>query len=82
MILLSGYDNRLYTDMLISEGSWSKKRIKTHTRDTSGTDYARTEVLWMNKQFVHAKELGRVPIRLSKKESIDNKVNPPRCRQR
>ena len=80
MILLSGYNNKLYKDMLITESGWSKKIIKTHTRDTSGTDYARTEVLWMNKQFVHANELGRVPIRLSKKESIENKVNPSRSR--
>jgi hypothetical protein len=38
----------------------------------------RTEVLWMNEQFMHAKALGRVPVNLSKKERIDNKVNPPR----
>jgi DNA adenine methylase len=80
MILLSGYDNKLYNDMLVAGAGWKKKKIKTHTRDTSGTDYERTEVLWMNKQFVHAKKLGRVPIRLTKKERVDNKVNPPRSR--
>lgn len=80
MILLSGYDNKLYQKMLVKDGGWTKKKIKTHTRDTTGKDYARTEVLWMNERFVHAKELGRVPIRLSKKERIDNKVNPPRAR--
>ena len=78
MILLSGYDNKLYKDMLITGGGWSKKKIETHTRDTSGKDYARTEVLWMNERFIHAKKLGRVPIRLSKKERKDDKVNPPR----
>ena len=80
MILLSGYDNKLYQEMLVRNGGWSKKTIKTHTRDTTGKDYARTEVLWMNERFVHAKQLGRVPIRLSKKEKVDNKINPPRPR--
>lgn len=80
MILLSGYDNKLYQQTLVSGGGWSKKKIKTHTRDTTGKDYARTEVLWMNQRFVRAKQLDRVPIRLSKKERHDNKVNPPRVR--
>ena len=48
MILLSGYDNALYETMLVKDGGWTKKKIKTHTRDTTGKDYARTEVLWMN----------------------------------
>jgi DNA adenine methylase len=80
MILLSGYANNLYKEMLVNAAGWSTKRIKTHTRDTSGTDYARTEVLWMNRRFVHANKLGRVPIRLSKKEKTDNKINPSRSR--
>ena len=80
MILLSGYDNDLYQEMLIDAGGWKKKRIETHTRDTTGKDYPRTEVLWMNERFTSAKKLGRVPIRLSKKERHDNKINPPRLR--
>lgn len=48
--------------------------------DASGKDYARTEILWMNKQFVRAKKTGRVPVRLSRTEKIDNKINPPRAR--
>lgn len=80
MILLSGYDNELYDEMLIKESDWRKTTIKTHTRDTSGTDYARTEVLWMNKRFAHANKLGRVPIRLSKKEKRNCKINPSRAR--
>jgi DNA adenine methylase len=80
MVLLSGYDNDLYQQMLVKGDGWTKKQIQTHTRDTTGKDYARTEVLWMNERFIHAKKLGRVPIRLSKKERIDNKLNPPRAR--
>ena len=78
MILLSGYDNPLYQKMLVRGGKWSKKKIETHTRDTTGTDYARTEVLWMNAQFTRAFNTGRVPIRLSKSEKQHNKVNPSR----
>jgi DNA adenine methylase len=80
MILLSGYQNALYDEMLVKSGGWTKKRIKTHTRDTRGKDYARTEILWMNRQFVHAKLTGRVPVHLSKKERMDNKINPLRAR--
>lgn len=78
MILLSGYDNELYQKRLVKEGKWSKKEIETHTRDTTGRDYARTEVLWMNDQFKRARKTGRVPIRLSQKEKRENKVNPSR----
>ncbi|MBI3837016.1 MAG: DNA adenine methylase, partial [Planctomycetia bacterium] len=79
MILLSGYDNTLYQEMLVRNGGWTKKRIKTHTRDVTGQDYARTEILWMNERFVRAKRSGRVPIRLSKKEKRNSKINPPRA---
>jgi DNA adenine methylase len=78
MLLISGYDNKLYQKMLVRDGAWKKKKIETHTRDTTGKDYARTEVLWMNPQFVKAVATGRVPIRLSKKEKHDNKINPER----
>ena len=78
MILLSGYDNELYRKMLISEDGWSKLHIDTHTRDTRGKDYSKTEVLWMNRSFGKARRAGRVPIRLSKKEREENKINPAR----
>ena len=80
MLLVSGYDNALYQSMLVRKGKWAKKRIKTHTRDTTGKDYERTELLWMNAQFVKASKTGRVPIRLTRKEKANNKVNPPRKR--
>lgn len=78
MIIISGYDNELYNSMLVKEGNWLKRSIQTKTRDTSGKDYSRTEVLWTNKFFTKALVNGRVPIRLSSKEKAENKVNPPR----
>ncbi len=78
MILLSGYDTPLYNRMLTRKGGWKRVVIETHTRDTKGKDYSRSEVLWQNKHFVRAKRLGRVPIRLTKVEKEQNKVNPPR----
>lgn len=78
MILLSGYDTPLYREMLRAKDGWKRVTIKTHTRDTSGNDYARQEVLWQNKHFVKAAKSGRVPIRLTRAEKKDNKVNPQR----
>ena len=80
MILLSGYENKLYSKMLTRKSGWTKRYIETHTRDTTGKDFARTEVLWMNSQFVRAKKTGRVPIRLSAIEKKQGKINPPRKR--
>ncbi|GAJ24856.1 unnamed protein product, partial [marine sediment metagenome] len=48
------------------------------TRDTTGKDHTRTEVLWMNRRFVVAQETGRVPIRLTGKEFAEKKLNPER----
>ena len=78
MVLLSGYDTELYSEMLPSKMGWHRVEIETHTRDTTGKDYARTEVLWQNGQFVKAARSGKVPIRLSKTEKAQNKLNPER----
>ena len=78
MLLISGYKNDLYDELLTPERGWCTADIETHTRDTTGKDYARTECLWMNAQFQTAKAQGKVPIRLKKKERENNKVNPPR----
>jgi DNA adenine methylase len=78
MILLSGYDTPLYKEMLRAKDGWKRVAIKTRTRDTKGKDYVRNEVLWQNKHFVKAAKNGRVPIRLSKAEKRDDKVNPSR----
>ena len=80
MILISGYSNDLYDSVLTKENGWTERKIETHTRDTTGNDFARTEVLWMNAKFAKAKRTNRVPIRLSVKEKRHNKLNPPRRR--
>ena len=78
MILLSGYDTPLYRTILRRKDGWKRVSINTHTRDTKGKDYVRQEVLWQNKHFVKAVKSGRVPIRLSKAEKRNDKVNPRR----
>jgi DNA adenine methylase len=78
MILISGYENKLYNNMLRRKDGWKKLKINTHTRDTSGKNLIRTEVLWKNSNFLKAVQSGRVPIRLSAKEKANNKINPPR----
>ncbi len=78
MLLISGYENDLYEELLRPKDGWTKSTIETHTRDTSGKDYARTEVLWMNKYFMKAQATGKIPIRLTTKEKRENKINPIR----
>jgi DNA adenine methylase len=80
MLLISAYETDLYRKMLTKKDGWKKLEIETHTRDTSGKDYAKTEVLWLNGRFVKAQGTGKVPIRLSRKEAAENKVNPARKR--
>jgi len=79
MVLVSGYSNRLYNSYLSKERGWRRRVIETHTRNTNGKDLTRKEVLWSNQLFVKAGTSGRVPIRLSKKEKQNFKVNPVRC---
>jgi DNA adenine methylase len=78
MILLSGYDTPLYNKMLSPKKGWKRRIIKTHTRDTSGQVYARTEVLWLNRHFIKAAKMKKVPIQLTKNECEQNKLNPER----
>jgi DNA adenine methylase len=78
MILISGYNNVVYSKLLSSKNGWQRYTVPTTTRDTKGRDYCRTEVLWKNKYYIKAEKTGRVPIRLSAKEKAENKINPPR----
>ena len=78
MILISGYENELYTSFLTSKKGWSKRSIKTHTKDSSGRSHTRTEVLWMNSTFMKANESGRIPLRFTDKERKQGKINPSR----
>jgi DNA adenine methylase len=78
MLLISGYQNDLYDELLTPKEGWTKSAIETHTRDTTGKDYARTEILWMNASYSKAQKSGMIPIRLSKEEMQNNKINPSR----
>jgi DNA adenine methylase len=78
MVLVSGYNNKLYNSYLTKERGWKRRVIGTHTRDTNGTDFTRNEVFWSNQRFAKAAATGRVPIRLSEKEKQNFKINPVR----
>lgn len=78
MLLISGYENPMYREMLTADRGWSSVTLDNHTRDTTGRRFGRSEVLWMNQKFTRARELGRVPIRLSAKEKRLRKINPER----
>lgn len=78
MLLISGYETELYEEMLNPDDGWAKRTIDTYTRDTQGTEYGRTEVLWMNAQFLSAQTTGAIPISLTKKEQEEHKINPRR----
>jgi len=82
MLLISAYESSLYDELLSREKGWVKNRIRTQTRDTSGKDYAKTEVIWENKHFVETQASGKIRIRLTKKEALNKKLNPPRGRMR
>ena len=78
MIFISGYENELYETELSSEHGWQKRKIETETKNSTGNGYARTEILWMNKQFVNAVETKQLPLVLESSEMKNNKVNPER----
>jgi DNA adenine methylase len=78
MVLLSGYENDLYDDYLTRTRGWRKRRIKTATRGHNGKDFEREEIVWFNERYCNALKVGRVPVRLSAKESRYRKVNPRR----
>jgi DNA adenine methylase len=78
MVLISSYENELYSSILTRKRGWRRVKIETHTRDTRGKDYSRTEVLWKNKYFLKAAREKKVQIRLTAKEKAQNKINPSR----
>ncbi len=80
MLLVSGYENELYAEILTATRGWERVDIDTTTRDTTGRDYPRTEVLWMNSVFTKARKGKRLPLRLTRREVREGKVNPPRSR--
>ncbi|MEP1779741.1 DNA adenine methylase [Reichenbachiella sp.] len=78
MIFISGYENDLYNSMLSKEKGWEELRIATSTRGVNGLDNLRTEVVWMNKYYLQALNSKEAPVKLTKKESKQKKVNPER----
>lgn len=78
MLLISSYESDLYSEMLKEVDGWVRTTVETHTRDTTGQDYPRTEVLWTNASFEKARATGAVPIILTAKEEAQRKVNPAR----
>lgn len=78
MVFISGYDNELYRSVLTAKRGWARELISTTTRDTSGKDYAREEVLWKNKHFLEAEIRRQPPVTLTTAEIKAKKVNPPR----
>ena len=76
MLLISAYQTETYEELLRREDGWEKRLIETQTRDTTGSSFARTEVLWMNARFVTARRTRKVPVRLSKFERREKKGSP------
>ncbi|PLX09475.1 MAG: hypothetical protein C0596_02770 [Marinilabiliales bacterium] len=78
MIFISGYENDLYSSILTTQNGWKRKTIATETKDSKGNGHARTEVIWMNKHFINAQANNEIPIELTEKEMLQNKLNPER----
>lgn len=78
MILLSGYENELYDELLKPADGWTRREIRARTKNATGQDSERTEILWMNGPYAEGIRLGRVPVELTKKELGENKLNPSR----
>jgi len=76
MVMISGYESKLYESMLTKERGWEQVKIATHTQGSNGKRMTRTEILWMNKSCIEARESKSVPIVLSKKQKKMGKVNP------
>lgn len=78
MVFISGYENDLYDLKLTVKRGWEKKTIPSSTKDSTGNSHERMEVVWMNKHFIKGQTTKKLPIKLTKKETKQNKVNPKR----
>lgn len=78
MVFISGYDNSLYDSELSKSRGWSKRTIDTTTKGINGDEYSRKEVVWMNKHYQKAAKTNKLPLRLTKQEILQKKVNPER----
>lgn len=82
MIFISGYHSELYDFFLSADMGWERREIKTSTKDATGKNHLRNEIIWMNKYFINAAKGNKVPINLSEKERKQGKVNPERKNKR
>ena len=78
MAFISGYQNELYDEMLTSKHGWSREIIKATTKGNNGKSFERNEVVWFNEAFIHAKAQAHLPLRLTKMEARNGKINPER----
>ena len=78
MVFISGYQNDLYDTHLTGERGWHKETIRATTKGNNGKSFEREEGIWFNPVFRRALQTGRIPVRLSQKESRNKKVNPTR----
>lgn len=78
MIFISGYESDLYNSQLTEENGWKKKKIMTNTKGSDGVFQPRTEIVWMNRNYLVAIEANQLPMLLSEKEQKMGKVNPER----
>lgn len=78
MVFISGYQHELYDKYLTPSRGWSKETIAATTKGNNGKSFQRYEVIWFNEAYSLARERDRLPLRLSKEESKNNKVNPKR----
>ena len=78
MVFISGYKNDLYDKHLTEQSGWTRQLLKTTTKGSNGKSFEREELIWFNPVYQKAFASGRIPLRLSKKESHNNKVNPER----
>jgi DNA adenine methylase len=58
MVLISGYENDLYADLLTPADGWHKVAIVAETRGSNGKSHARREVVWMNSWMHEARQRG------------------------
>lgn len=78
MVFISGYESDLYNDLLTPADGWKKRTIEAITKGNNGKCFSRDEVIWFNRIYWDTKKSGRVPVRLTKKEQKNRKVNPVR----
>jgi DNA adenine methylase len=78
MVFISGYESRLYNDLLTKKEGWHKETLPAITKGNNGKCFSREELIWFNETYCEAKKTGRVPVKLTEKESKDRKVNPVR----